>query len=198
MTNDPYDILGVSRNASPAEIKEAYRNLAKKYHPDRYSGNPLSGLAEEKFKEVTRAYEEIKDKASYTGNGKSGHAASGRAGSYESVRRLIAEGRYDEADQILDSSRDRSAEWYFLRGTVYLNRGWLLQGVQYIQTAMRMDPSNSEYKAAYSRISSGGRSYRDAGNAYAAGCGSPCDCCASLICADCCCECCGGDLIGCC
>ena len=57
MVSDPYEVLGVRQGASEAEIKEAYRNLVKKYHPDKYQGNPLAGLAEEKLREVNEAYE---------------------------------------------------------------------------------------------------------------------------------------------
>ena len=53
---DPYEVLGVSRNASQEEIKKAYRELSRKYHPDSYVDNPLADLAEEKFKEVQEAY----------------------------------------------------------------------------------------------------------------------------------------------
>ena len=42
---DPYQILGISRNATDEEVKNAYRNLAKKYHPDSYGDNPLADLA---------------------------------------------------------------------------------------------------------------------------------------------------------
>ena len=55
---DLYDILGVSRSASAEEIKKAYRRLAKKHHPDV---NPGNKQAEEKFKEVTAAFEVLSD-----------------------------------------------------------------------------------------------------------------------------------------
>ena len=64
MAENPYDVLGVSPNASDEEIKRAYRELSRKYHPDSYMNNPLADLAEEKFKQVQEAYNEImKDRA---------------------------------------------------------------------------------------------------------------------------------------
>lgn len=59
MTKNPYDVLGVPQNASDDEIKKAYRDLTRKYHPDANVNNPLADLAEEKFKEVQEAYDLI-------------------------------------------------------------------------------------------------------------------------------------------
>ena len=55
--NDPYVVLGVSRDATEQQIKDAYRELAKKYHPDNFADNPLSDLAEDKMKEINEAYD---------------------------------------------------------------------------------------------------------------------------------------------
>lgn len=66
---DPYQVLGVSPNASDDEVKRAYRELSRKYHPDTYADNPLSDLAEEKFKEVQEAYRQIMDMRAGNGNG---------------------------------------------------------------------------------------------------------------------------------
>lgn len=59
MSNNPYKVLGVSPKADDEEIKRAYHELARKYHPDRYTNSDLADLASEKMKEVNAAYEEI-------------------------------------------------------------------------------------------------------------------------------------------
>ena len=105
---DPYEVLGVSRDATDEEIKHAYRVLARKYHPDNYaSDNPLSHLAEEKMKEINEAYDQVqKMRVSGTSGGASG-------GSLGEVRRLINASRFADADVILDgiASSARTAEW---------------------------------------------------------------------------------------
>ena len=56
---NPYEVLGIREGASEDEIKKAYRELVKKYHPDQYRDNPLSKLAEEKLREVNEAYDHL-------------------------------------------------------------------------------------------------------------------------------------------
>ncbi len=70
---DYYDVLGVQRNASDADIKKAFRNLAKENHPDR---NPNNKEAETRFKEINEAYETLKDPQTRSSYDKFGHAAS--------------------------------------------------------------------------------------------------------------------------
>ncbi len=95
---DPYQILGISRNATDEEIKKAYRDMSRKYHPDAYVNNPLSNLAEEKFKEVQAAYTQIMDERQHGGgNGNSGWANGGQQGGYSQGNNN--NGEYQNANQ---------------------------------------------------------------------------------------------------
>ncbi|MBR6533792.1 MAG: DnaJ domain-containing protein [Clostridia bacterium] len=199
--NDPYKILGVDRNATDDEIKDAYRKLAKKYHPDSYGDNPLADLAEEKMREINEAYDAIVN----TRKGRKSTGSSG--GSYSAhtdfpeVRNLIRQGRIEQALELLDGvpPHERNAEWYFLNGTVQYRRGWFDQAYTSFATASRMDPSNMEYRNAV--MNAGRQASRQKNNPYRSYSGNDCDGCSmcqGLICADCCCECLGGDLIRCC
>lgn len=202
---DPYSILGISKDATDDEVKNAYRQLARKYHPDNYSDNPLSDLAGEKMKEINDAYDAIiATRKSGRRKGANEPFNSSAASSFPEVRSLINQGRLDHAQEVLDGVpiQSRDAEWYFLNGTVLYRRGWFDQANTSFNNAVRMDPSNQEYRAALDRAQRQSRQhynnpYRSYGGGTAGGC-SGCDICSSLICADCCCECMGGDLIGCC
>ncbi len=201
---DPYQVLGVSRDASDDEIKKAYRALAKKYHPDNYAGSDLADLAGEKMKEINEAYDEIQKMrqggSSSSGSYTSGGTYSGYT-SYVQVRNLINTGNYSQADIILESvvAGERGAEWHFLKGCVLVRRGWFFDAQRAFDTACEMDPNNAEYRAAREQLSKRTSAY---GGTYNTGsqtssC-SGCDICTGLLCADCLCECCGSDLISCC
>ena len=197
---DPYEILGVQRNATDEEIKNAYRNLARKYHPDNYADNPLSDLAGEKMKEINEAYDAII--ASRKSGGKKKGDYTNPNSKYPDIRNLITNGRLDEAQLLLDGVPlgERDAEWYFLSGSVLYKRGWFNDAFSSFATAVRMDPDNMEYRQALNNMQRRGAGfnspYRTGTNM--GGSNDACDCCTSLLCADCCCECMGGDLISCC
>ncbi len=201
---NPYEVLGVKEGVSEEEIKKAYRELVKKYHPDQYQNHPLSKLAEEKLQEVNEAY----DYLTRNGNINKSNVAWDNNPRYESqdnieffnqVRTLINSGNLAAAESMLSGTSERTAQWYYLKGLILLRKGWYDEAYGHIQTAVNMDPGNYEYRDALARMEMSNRAYR--GNAFGRGYGSGpdlCTVCQCLWCSDCCCECAGGDLVSCC
>ena len=196
---NPYEVLGVSPNATEEEIKKAYRELARKYHPDNYANSPLADLASEKMKEINEAYDTAlhnlnKNRGGGSYNSYDDNYNGNSAASFNEIRALVNMRNFYEADVRLNSmpASQRNAEWNYLKGCVFVGRGWYFEASKHFAEACRLDPSNAEYRNALNNMNNSsqnlGRSAND----------SCCDICSTLICADCCCELCGGDLIGCC
>ncbi len=206
MSRDPYEVLGISPNATDDEVKTAYRALVRKYHPDNYADNPLSELAKEKMQEINDAYDAIVRSRKnggarqQAGGYNPGYGGNSGRGGYGDVRMMIQQNRLADAQVVLDGvpGHARDAEWFFLMGSVLYKKGWLEEAANHFATACRMDPNNLEYRQAYNRIMANRQTggYRTVGNT-GEGCDA-CDVCTTLYCADCCCECMGGDCIRCC
>ena len=206
---DPYAVLGIPRNATDEQLKDAYRALARKYQEDSLASGPLADVAKRKMEELDRAYDAIvaerrgqtaytSDQSSYTNAGNGGYNAYGGSAysgsQFGDVRAQINSGRIDDAEMILDGIPigSRTAEWYFLKGQIQQRRGWFDEAYKNYSAACQRDPGNTEYAAAFNSLNNNSRGgYRQT---RGGGCDA-CDICSSLLCADCCCECMGGDLI---
>lgn len=204
---DPYRVLGVSPDASDDQIKNAYRELARKYHPDNYVNNPLGDLAQEKMKEINEAYDTIQrmrqsGQTGYGGQtGYSGQTGQGyyyqQSSSFADVRRLIHAGRVAQAEELLDGVplNRRDGEWYFLKGSICYSRGWLEQALEHFNRACELSPQNPEYRAALNQLLWQRQNGYARGGGYQRMNGTHCDCCdlcAAFYCANCCCNCLGG------
>lgn len=207
MNKDPYKVLGVSPDADDAEIKRAYHELAKKYHPDNCHNEELRNLAAEKMKEINEAYDTIKAWRSgkSTGNTAGGYQSTSGDPLYHRIRILLNENRVGEADSLLESVpyNQRGAEWCFLKGVLFMRIGRYFDAIRMMETACRNDPDNEEYRTTLERLRAATANrqngyYQDGGSSRREGGCSNCDICSSLLCADCCCECMGGDFIRCC
>lgn len=187
---DPYSVLGVSQNASDDEVKKAYRELARKYHPDNYQNNPLADLAEEKMKEINEAYDTITksrsgggyQQPSYGSYQQSSYSGSASSPTYARVRNLINAGNLEAAEQLLMEVPQKNGEWYFLSGSIAYRKGWMDEAAQNFSLAVQLEPNNPEYRQALAMMQQRGRGYQPYGNYYSS---SECDPCSAYLCLSC-------------
>lgn len=207
MTN-PYQVLGVSPSASDEEIKKAYRNLSRKYHPDANINNPNRAQAEEKFKEVQQAYDQImKEKqqgSAYGGNyGTSGGYGyyGGNRGYYENTgestqmraaANYIANRHYAEALNVLNNIPfgERSARWYYYSAIANQGAGNNICAMEHAKRAVEMEPSNMEYRQFLQHLEYGGTWYTNMGSNYDRPYSSAGSWCLSMLCLNMLCNCC--------
>lgn len=201
--NDPYQVLGVPETATDEEIKKAYRELARKYHPDNYHDNPLADLAQERMKEINAAYEQItKERSGGNRPGSSGgyggyggyqqqYYGGGQSSVLQQVRIAIQTGNISRAEALLANYGDHNGEWNFLKGAVCYRRGWMDEAKRYYETACQMEPGNPEYQQALRYMEQGTRNaYRPEGGEFGTElCGGN-DlcwriCCAYMMCCNC-------------
>ena len=201
MVNNPYEVLGVPRNASNDEVKKAYRQLCKKYHPDSYVDNPLAELAEEKFKEVQAAYEQIMKERegggySYSTTGQT-QSTSQETAELQAVRNFINNRRFHEALNVLSNIGNRTAMWYYYSAIANMGIGNNLVAVDHAKQAAAMEPNNMEYVNFANQMQFRGQQYQNMGYGYGRQSFGTGNLCCDLWCMDTMCECMGGDLCSC-
>ena len=180
--------------------------MVKKYHPDQYQDNPLSKLAEEKLREVNEAYDYLmkntspRQETSHANNTGGNWNSQNSNDFFNQVKNHINTGNVKLAEDMLDSTGNRNAQWHYLKGLIFMRKGWYDEAYSHIQRAVNMDPSNYEYRSALGRMNTNNNAYRT--NSFNRGYGNQgpdlCTICQCLWCSDCCCELSGGDLISCC
>lgn len=191
--SDPYKVLGIDRNATDDEVKTAYRKLSRKYHPDANVNNPNKDKAEEMFKLVQQAYDQIMNERK---NGGFGGNASGYGGYgnpfggfggfdgfggntgyhqnsynqentyYTAASNYINNGRYQEALNVLNNISERNAQWYFLSALANNGVGNNILALDMAKTALRMEPNNMTYQRLVQALESGGQWYNQRQYSY--------------------------------
>lgn len=169
--SDPYKVLGVSRGATDEEIKKAYRALSRKYHPDANINNPNKAEAEERFKEIQQAYNQImKEKEQGYGQEDYGFGGFGGFSGYGSSRaenvdddsryfqaaaNYIRSSHYHEALNVLSNIRDKNAKWYYYSAIANRGLGNQVMAMEHARTAVNMEPNNLEYRQLLNSLQNG-------------------------------------------
>ena len=181
MVQDPYKVLGVSPQASDEEIKKAYRDLTKKYHPDLHPDDPK---AAEKMNDVNAAYDQIKNgggaayaqadpysQGPYGWTGWNGYGAYGyqqqqqqqntERGEYTAARNFIRNGMYKEALNALSGvpAAERDGRWYFLHGAANMYMGNRIAALESAKRAVELEPDNMEYQRLLQSLQGSGDFY---------------------------------------
>ena len=199
---DPYEVLGVSRDASTEEIKKAYRRLSRKYHPDANINNPNKDQAEKKFKQVQQAYKQIMDEkergtASGGYGGQRGYGYNGQAGNaggfdveFQAAANYINNRHYAEAMNVLNNISNRNGTWYYLHAIANAGLGNNVNAMEDAQRAVELEPENLQFQRLYQQLSGNADWYShmggygadcNSGNA-SKGCMSVCALCAAFSC----------------
>lgn len=193
MTKNPYDVLGIPSTASDDEIKRAYRDLTRKYHPDANVNNPLADLAEEKFKEVQEAYDIImKERANGANGGGYNYGYGGSrgygggfgqnsggysyGGSYnyggnqqqsteiQAVYNFLNNRRFQDALNVLGRMANRNAQWYYLSAIANNGVGNNIIARDHAAQAVNMEPNNMQYRQLLNQLNWNTQRYQ--GNPY--------------------------------
>ncbi len=205
---DPYRVLGITRDATDEEIKKAYRKLSRQYHPDANINNPNREQAEEMFKEVQQAYEQIMREREYGSAGEQNWYGGfqRQQNTYqdeEAMRRqaaanFIQNAHYKEALNVLSELRQRNGQWYYLSALANTGLGNNVSALEHIRTAVNMEPDNMQYQMLLNRMEGGGTWYQQRQNPFG---GMPVagdDICMKLCCANLACNClCPGQIFCC-
>lgn len=198
---NPYQILGISSEATDDEVKKAYRTLSKKYHPDANINNPNQAAYTEKFKEVQTAYKTIMDqrKQGFTNQT---YGNQGSAGGYQytgndqaafqEAAGFIQANRFQEALQVLEQIRTRNSTWFYYSAIAMNGIGNNASAVEYAQAAVNMEPMNLQYIMFLQQLQGRSGQYRSGQQQYGGRpTASPINCCYTImmvnVLANCCC-----------
>ena len=151
---DPYSVLGVSRDASMDEIKKAYRKLSRKYHPDANINNPNKEQAEEMFKQVQQAYDQIvreREQGTSQNSWYGGYQSGGyqtqddqRSMEMRAAANYINAGHYREALNVLERMQEKNGEWYYYHAIASAGAGNTASAMEDARTAMEMEPGQPD------------------------------------------------------
>ena len=221
MPYDPFVILGVDKGATQSEILEAYKEKRGQYQSLVFEEGEVGADAARKIQELDNAYqmamEYSHDSASVSVN-----VESVGFDGFSDVKDAIKNKDFAKAQRLLDDNFDRGGEWHYYQAIIYYEKSWLQESKKQLEIALTLDPNNAKYQKALDNMKKkidGTNAFNDSKQGKSKGRradggseeyryhrtyqqqsseDTACRVCQGLLCADCCCECMGGDLISCC
>ncbi len=143
---DPYSVLGLERNSDPDLLKAKYKELHDLYSEQRFKSGEEGNEGARKLQELEEAWVIIS--ANIENDGKS----AGFNGDYGNIDALIRAGKYNEAQDLLDSITDRKGEWHYMQAIVFYKREWLTEAKTQLEMALRDDPGNQKYQSSLDKL----------------------------------------------
>lgn len=143
---DPYGVLGLTRSASPEQLKAKYEELHALYGEQRFKAGEEGNEGARKLQELEEAWVLI------SANIEHDQTSSEFSGDYGKVDELIRNGKYNEAQDILDSVQDRGGEWHYMQAIVFYKREWLTEAKTQLEMALRDDPHNQKYRSSLDKL----------------------------------------------
>lgn len=143
---DPYAVLGLSRDTDPETLKAKYKELHDLYGEQRFKSGEEGNEGARKLQELEEAWVLI------SANIEKDTKTEAFGGDYSKVDELIRDGKYNEAQDILDSITERKGEWHYMQAIVFYKREWLSEAKTQLEMAIQDDPSNSKYKESLAKL----------------------------------------------
>ncbi len=142
---DPYGVLGLDRNSDPELLKAKYKELHDLFSEQRFKSGEEGNEGARKLQELEEAWVLISANIEKD-------ARSSFNGDYGQVDSLIRAGKYNEAQDILDSITERKGEWHYMQAIVFYKREWLTEAKTQLEMALQDDPNNIKYKNSLEKL----------------------------------------------
>ena len=143
---DPYSVIGLSRDADPELLRAKYNELHDLYSEQRFKSGEEGNEGARKLQELEEAWVLISSDIERSEN------KTAFDGDYSQIDSLIREGKYNEAQDMLDSITDRKGEWHYMQAIVFYKREWLSEAKTQLEMALQDDPNNSKYRNSLDKL----------------------------------------------
>lgn len=146
MNKKNLELLGLSDGATAEEITSAYETLRAKLLEDRFLDGEEGNKAAKMLTKIEIAYQELLTELNEDATATDGGASFAR------VEELLKAGDYQEAQRVLDSFNERTAEWHYLQSVIFYRKNWINESKKQLEIAIQLEPNNDKYKEKYRKL----------------------------------------------